>query len=131
MVDISVIFQKEDSLMENEEIIKELEDADVPQEDTPVKRKRGGRKPFTPEQKEAAAKAREEQIRLAATMQPEIYVQFQQTEANVNDLIQMAKDAFRKEKKRTRITGMKLYLKPEERCAYYVINETSSGKIEY
>ena len=123
--------------MDNEEIVVQQEEA--PQEEAP-KKKRPGRKPMTPEQKEAARKAREEkkklekqeeQRKLAEGLQPEIYVQYQQTEANVTELIQVAKDEFHKEKKRTHVTSMKLYVKPEERTVYYVINDSAEGKVEY
>lgn len=97
----------------------------------PVRKKRPGRKPMTPEEKEASRKRREEEKRLAAALKPEVYVQFQETEADIAVLIERAKEEFHKEKKRTRITGMKLYIKPEERAAYYVINEKASGKVEY
>ncbi len=99
-------------------------------EEAPKKR-RGGRKPMTEEQKAAAAKIRAEQKAAAANLKPDVYVQFQETEANINDLVEAAREEFRKEKKRTRILSMKLYVKPEERTAYYVINEKSEGKIEF
>ena len=94
-------------------------------------RRRGGRKPMTPEQKAEAARLREEKKQKADNLKPAIYVQFQETQANVNDLVESARAAFRAEKKRTRITDMKLYIKPEERAAYYVINEKNEGKISY
>lgn len=42
-----------------------------------------------------------------------------------------AKADFHKEKKRTRVTALKLYVKPEEHLAYYVINRNCEGKISY
>lgn len=38
---------------------------------------------------------------------------------------------FRKAKKRTLVTDMKLYVKPEEHMAYYVINGDYTGSISY
>jgi len=35
------------------------------------------------------------------------------------------------EKKRTLTTGLKLYVKPEEHAAYYVVNEKFIGSIFY
>ena len=64
-------------------------------------------------------------------MRPDVYVQFQEAEANINALVDAAREEFKKEKKRTRILSMKLYVKPEERTAYYVINDKSEGKIAY
>ena len=97
----------------------------------PKPKRRGGRKPMTPEQKAEAAKLRAQQKQMAENLKPDVYVQFQESQAVINDLIEAAKDEFRKEKKRTRITDMKLYVKPEERTAYYVINEKVEGKVTY
>lgn len=95
-------------------------------------KRRGGRKPMTPEQKAEAAKLRAEKKQMAENLKPAVFVQFQETEADINDLIERAKAAFKAEKKRTRITEMKIYVKPEERAAYYVINEgKGEGKISY
>ena len=95
------------------------------------KKRRGGRKPMTPEQKAEASKAREEEKRKADNLVPEVVIQYQDSEANVAALIDAAKEDFRTVKKRMRITDMKLYIKPEEHAAYYVINETFDGKVEY
>ena len=35
------------------------------------------------------------------------------------------------EKKRTPITDLKLYVKPEERVAYYVVNEKFNGSVSF
>ena len=121
--------------MENEVITmpeEEQEAVPAPETDTPpVRKRRGGRRPMTPEEKAASAKFREEQKLLAENLKPEVYVQYEGAEIAVNDLVDAAKAEFRKEKKRTRITGMKLYVKPEERTAYYVINEKSEGKVAF
>jgi len=110
--------------MDEENIIVEQ-----PEEVKP--KRRGGRKPMTPEQKAEAARIREEKKQMADNLRPAVYVQFQETQADVNELVDRARAAFRAEKKRTRITDMKIYIKPEERAAYYVINEKSEGKISY
>ena len=95
------------------------------------KKRRGGRKPFTAAQKAAAAKAREEAMQKAANLIPEVHVQYQDSDADMQTLIAAAKEDFRSVKKRMRITDMKLYVKPEERTAYYVINDEFSGKVTY
>ena len=41
------------------------------------------------------------------------------------------KEDFRTVKKRMRITDMKLYVKPEEHAAYYVINGEFNGKVPF
>lgn len=94
-------------------------------------KKKPGRKPMTAAEKESAAKARAEEKAKAENLKPEIIVQFQGTEADMAPLVEAAKAEFRKEKKRTLITNMKLYVKPEECAAYYVINEKYTGSISY
>jgi hypothetical protein len=44
-------------------------------------------------------------------------------------LVEAAKADFKASHKRVLITALKLYLKPEDGVAYYVINENESGKI--
>ena len=122
----------EEEIMEvSEEIQAEEVQAEEPAAEEVKPRRRGGRKPMTPEQKAEAARIRAERKQMAENLKPEIFVQFQETQADINELIDRAKAAFKSEKKRTRITDMKLYVKPEERAAYYVINEKSEGKISY
>ena len=86
---------------------------------------------MTEEQKAAAAKARAEEKAKADNLKPEVFVQFQDSETTIDALVEAAKDDFHQTKKRTRITAMKLYVKPDERVAYYVINEGHEGKISY
>ena len=95
------------------------------------KPKRRGRKPWTEEQKREAAKKRAQRKAKAGNMTPEIMVQFQETEGSVNELVEAAKAQFKAEKKRTAIVSLKLYIKPEERAAYYVINDDYDGKVTY
>lgn len=97
----------------------------------PAVKKRPGRQPMTEEQKAAAAKARAEEKAKADNLKPEVFVQFQDSETTIDALVEAAKDDFHQTKKRTRITAMKLYVKPDERVAYYVINEGHEGKISY
>ena len=95
------------------------------------KKRRGGRKPFTAAQKAASAKAREEAMQKAANLIPEVHVQYQDSDADMQTLIAAAREDFRTVKKRMRITDMKLYVKPEERTAYYVINGEFNGKVMF
>ena len=96
----------------------EVMNVETAEEDAPKKR-RGGRRPKadvsgTPEKK------------------PEqIYIQFQDTEIEIDALKEAVRAAFREEKKRTAIKDLKLYIKPEEKTAYYVINEKFAGKVDY
>ena len=51
--------------------------------------------------------------------------------SDVDALTEAAKADFRQVKKRTPITDLKLYIKPEERVAYYVVNEKYNGSVSY
>lgn len=94
-------------------------------------RKKPGRQPMTAEEKAAAAKLRAEMKAKADNLQPEVFVQFQETEASIAALAEAAKADFHKSKKRTLVTDMKLYVKPEERTAYYIINGSDNGQISF
>ena len=99
-------------------------------EETGIKRK-PGRQPMTAEEKELAAKVRAEEKERAANLKPEIVVQYQGGDIDMATLVEAVKADFHKEKKRTLITELKLYVKPEEHMAYYVINGSYEGKIPY
>ena len=94
-----------------------------------TEKKRPGRRPMTEEQRAAAAKARAEEKAKAENMKPEVYVQYQDSEAEMFTLIEAIKDAFHQQKKRTLITELKIYVKPEERMAYHVVNGSFTGSI--
>ena len=97
----------------------------------PESKKKSGRKPMTAEEKASAAKVRAEIKAKADSLKPTVIVQFQGSEVDLDTLVEAAKADFRQEKKRTPITDLKLYVKPEERTAYYVVNETFNGSVSY
>lgn len=92
-------------------------------------KKKPGRQPMTAEEKAAAAKLRAAEKEKAKNLKPEIILQYQGNETDVAALVEAAKADFHSAKKRTLVTALKLYIKPEEGAAYYVINEDSNGKI--
>lgn len=94
-------------------------------------KKRPGRKPMTPEEKAAAAEARAVEKEKASNLKPEYFIQFQGVETDLNTLVIAAKTDFRTTKKRTPITDVKLYIKPEEHLCYYVVNGKFEGKIPF
>ena len=96
----------------------------------PKREKKPGPKPKTAEQKAEDAAKRAELKKAAAGMKPEIILQYQGAEAGVESFIEAAKAQFTAAHKRTPITSLKLYLKPEENAAYYVINEKDTGKVD-
>lgn len=95
----------------------------------PVKRRT--RRAQTPEEKQTAAQKRAEKKEKAEALKPIVLVQYQEVEVDVDALVEAAKAQFRAEKKRTQITDFKLYIKPEDKAAYYVINEKFDGKVEF
>jgi len=107
-----------------------VEEAAAASKEKPERKKRT-RKTAAEKAKEVAAKLKAKEKEKAANMKPEIMIQFQGSEVNVDSLIESAKAEFHQQKKRKRITSLKLYVKPEERAAYYVINEDHEGKVEY
>lgn len=94
-------------------------------------RKRSGKKAVTPEEKAGAAKTRAAEKEKAEQMKPELILQFQGADTDLNALAAEAEAEFRAIKKRTAITSLKLYVKPEERMAYYVVNEKHTGSIAF
>ena len=97
----------------------------------PEVKKRAGRKPMTAEEKEAAAKVRAQEKAKAENLKPEFIVQYQGADVELTALAEAVKADFRQAKKRTLITDMKLYVKPEEHTVYYVINGGFTGSIAY
>lgn len=93
--------------------------------------KKKGRKVMTAEEKAAAAKVRAEKKAKEDNLRPAVIVQYQEVEVDTAELIEKAKAAFKAEKKRTRITDLKLYVKPEDKAAYYVINDKFNGKVDF
>lgn len=106
--------------------MKNMKKAELTESRVPGKR---GRRPMTAEEKEAAAKRRTEEKARADSLKPELFIQYPGGETDIEELVEAAKTAFHSEKKRTLVTSLKLYIKPEDRAAYYVVNETYEGKI--
>lgn len=97
-------------------------------DETKIK-KAPSKQPAAPETKEAVKTAPAEEK--AETLTPEIIVQYQGGEVVMSALVEAAKEDFHKAKKRTSITSLSLYVKPEEHTAYYVVNGDYEGKIPY
>ncbi len=93
--------------------------------------KKPGRKPMTAAEKAASAKARAEERAKAASMTPTLTMQYGGRDVDVKALVQAAKDDFKSKHKRTLLTELNLYLKPEESTLYYVANGSVEGKIAF
>ena len=68
-----------------------------------------------------------------AAVKETVYLQYLGKEINKEDLMKQVKEIWTKQLK-NKVSDMKsvtLYLKPEENAAYYVINEETTGKIEF
>jgi len=96
----------------------------------PVKKK-PGRKPMTAAEKAASAKARAEEKKKAESMTPTLTMQYGGRDVDVKALVQAAKDDFKANHKRTLLTQLDLYLKPEESTLYYVANGSVEGKVTF
>lgn len=61
----------------------------------------------------------------------EVYVQFQELEITTKEIVDKAKQIYIAEGHReSSIKSLRLYIKPDEHMAYYVINEKMTGSIE-
>ena len=77
----------------------------------------------------APAEAKETKTRRGRPpLAPELYVEFGGKQYNITDLIDRAKADYRTTHK-VGVQSCKVYVKPEEGAAYYVINKVS-GKLE-
>lgn len=103
----------------------------VPTEAAAPERKKPGPKPLTEAQKKERTERRAEEIKKAENMTPVLILQYQGDDVDLRGLVENAKAAFKGQHKRTRITDMKIYIKPEERAAYYVVNDAFDGKVDY
>ena len=93
--------------------------------------KKPGRRPMTAEEKVASAKAREEAKAKAEKMVPEMMLQYAGTEQDISALVDFVKEDFKKNHKRTLLTELKLYIKPEDSAVYYVANGSVTGQISF
>lgn len=57
-------------------------------------------------------------------------VEFFGNQFSVDEIIERAQKAYKNENKSKTITDIKVYIKPEDNAAYYVVNDNSAGKID-
>ena len=89
--------------------------------------------PAAEEKKPRARKASAKTATTAKTAAKcELYLQFAGKEYSEKELMKKVKDVWTKELKHkvSELKDVKLYLKPEESAAYYVINKDTTGRIE-
>ena len=97
----------------------------------PATAKKPGRKPMSEAEKAANAKLREEEKKKAAAMVPTLTLQYGGRDVDLKALERAARDDFKASHKRTLLTELNLYLKPEENTLYYVANGSVEGKIVF
>ncbi len=59
-----------------------------------------------------------------------VYLQYMGKEISKDDLVQQVKADWAVDHKEADIKSINLYLKPEDNAAYYVVNDSFSGKID-
>ena len=109
-----------------EVVAKKAETVVKKAEETVKKAEETAKKAETTVKAAAKTTAKKEQKELV----PEVFVQFDGNEDVVANVIERAKEAFTADGHRaSSIKSLKVYLKPEEYAAYYVINDTYAGKV--
>jgi len=58
-----------------------------------------------------------------------LFVQYQGGEVDMAAIVEAVKEDFKAANGHTKLTSLKLYVKPEEHTAYYVANDSTQGKI--
>ena len=84
--------------------------------------------------KEAAEKSTAEVKKTAARVRKpttSIYIQYGGTEITTEAIASQAVEQFRETYEGVNARKLELYIKPEERAAYYVINSEYTGKVEF
>ncbi len=115
--------------MDKEKVIDTAAESEAKQE--PDKKPAAAEKKPAAEKKSTTRARKESKPKADDSLKPVVVLQFQGTEVDLDALVEAAKADFRQAKKRTPITELKLYVKPEERMAYYVVNEKHNGSIAY
>lgn len=65
-----------------------------------------------------------------ADVKPEIFVEFGNAQVSIEKVAEDAKKKYAADGNKEEIKSLKIYLKPEEQLAYYVINDTVSDKMD-
>ena len=95
-------------------------------EEAVTEKKKPGRKPGNTNKKTVV----KEEVK-KVEKKDEVFVQFAGEEFVVEDVMEKAKAAYVAEGHRAcAIKSVRLYIKPEEKKAYYVINDKAAGSIE-
>ena len=118
-----------DTLEDVADVVSDVADAVVDAAKPVVKKVKAAAKPAAQKAVKAGAEA-VEAVKKAAPKKTEYYVQYAGREIDVEALAVKAKAAFKAEHKRTAVLSCRIYVKPEDNAAYYVINDTFFGRVE-
>ena len=119
----------EEILDEVKDTLEDVADAVVDAAKPVVKKVKAAAKPAAKKAAQAGAEA-VEAVKKAAPKKTEYYVQYAGREIDVDELAVKAKAAFKAEHKRTAVLSCRIYVKPEDNAAYYVINDTFFGRVD-
>ena len=122
-----------DVLEDAKDALEDVADAVADAAKPVVKKVKAAAKPAAKKAAKAGTEAVEavkETAKKVTPKKPEFYVQFGGNEVNVEELAAKAKAAFKENNKRTAVLSCRIYIKPEDNAAYYVINDTFFGRIE-
>ncbi len=121
---------KEDSAVKKEEtaakveVAKEVAEKAVVEDTTDIKEE------VAAEPKKEAAKKKPAAKKKEAEKVEEVYIQFHELEITAKEVIEKAKQAYVAEGHReSSIKSIRVYIKPEEKMAYYVINDKVAGGV--
>ena len=113
------------------ETVVEEKKAPVVEEKKPVEKAPVVEEKKAPAKKTTAKKTTTKRTTKKKEVQPEVYIQFSGNESIVDAITKKAKDQFIAEgHKEEDIKSLKIYLKPEDNAAYYVVNDENAGKVD-
>jgi hypothetical protein len=122
----NVVEAVEAKVEEVKEAIVSAEEESAPAAEEKPERKRPGRKPGS---KNKAAK--EDKDAKKELTSPEVFIQFGAGESSVQAVVEKIRAEYVAQRHRaSAIKSLKVYLKPEDNAAYYVINEKVAGKVD-
>ncbi len=97
----------------------------------PEKKTEAPAKAAKPAKKPGRKAAKEAKAAKKAVAEPKVYVQFGADESSVEVIVEKIKADFVAQGHRaSTIKDLKVYLKPEDGAAYYVINEKVAGRVD-
>ena len=125
------VVAKEAVVEEKKTPVVEEKKTPVVEEKKPVEKAPVVEEKKAPAKKTTAKKTTTKRTTKKKEVQPEVYIQFSGNESIVDAITKKAKDQFIAEgHKEEDIKSLKIYLKPEDNAAYYVVNDENAGKVD-